>query len=150
MKGAYAGYPVVDVKVRLTDGSFHNVDSSDIAFKIAAIECFKKAVLQSEPILLEPYMALEVTTPEEYANAIIGYLCSKRGRIMNIDFKANQKVISAEAPLSEMFGYTTNLRSLSSGRAGATMEFKAYLPVPEAITAKILEEIKKKKEAESK
>ncbi|RKY32137.1 MAG: elongation factor G [Candidatus Omnitrophota bacterium] len=149
-KGVYAGYPVVDVRVDLVDGSFHEVDSSDLAFRLAAIECFKKIFLKCQPILLEPYMALEVTTPEEHANAIIGYICSKRGRVLNIDFKAKQKIISAEAPLSEMFGYATNLRSLSSGRASGTMEFKKYLPVPDAITAKILEEIKKKKEAEQK
>lgn len=146
-KGAYAGYPVVDFKINLIDGSFHEVDSSDLAFKIAGIECFKKACLDGEPILLEPDMALEVTTPEEYANSIIGYLCSKRGRILNIDFKSNQKIISAEVPLAEMFGYATALRSLSSGRANASMEFKKYLPVPAEITAKILEEIRKNKEA---
>jgi elongation factor G len=146
-KSAYCGYPVVDLRVNLIDGSFHEVDSSDIAFKIAAMEGFKKAFLKSKPILLEPYMALEITTPEEYANSIIGYISSKRGRILNIDFKANQKIISVEVPLAEMFGYTTSLRSLSSGRASATMEFKKYLPVPEDIAAKILEEAQKKKEA---
>ncbi len=146
-KGRYAGYPVVDLKVNLVDGSFHEVDSSDLAFKIAAIECFKSAEMHASPILLEPYMSLEVVTPEESANSIVGYLCSKRGRIINIDFKNNQKIITAEAPLAEMFGYVTNLRSLSSGRASGTMEFKKYLPVPQEVAAKILEEIRKKKEA---
>ncbi len=148
-KGPYAGYPVVDLKVNLIDGSYHEVDSSDIAFKIAAIECFKSGFRKAEPILLEPYMSLEVTTPEEYANTIVGYLCSRRGRIVNIEpLGLNQKVIMSEVPLSEMFGYTTNLRSLSSGRASGMMEFKRYLSVPKEITAKILEEIRKKKEEE--
>ena len=149
-KGPYAGYPVVDLKVELIDGSFHDVDSSDIAFKIAAMECFKNGFRKAEPILLEPYMSLEVVTPEEYANAIVGFLCSKRGRIINIEQQGNQKIIMAEVPLSEMFGYTTSLRSLSSGRASGMMEFKKYLPVPKENTAKILEEVKKKKEEEQK
>jgi len=149
-KGPYAGYPVVDLKANLIDGSFHEVDSSDIAFKIAAMECFKNGFRKAEPILLEPYMALEVTTPEEYANAIVGYLCSKRGRIINIESQGNQKVIMSEVPLSEMFGHITDLRSLSSGRASGMMEFKRYLPVPKENAAKILEEVKKKKEEEQK
>jgi len=149
-KGPYAGYPVVDLKINLIDGSYHEVDSSDIAFKIAAMECFKHGFLKAEPILLEPYMALEVTTPEEYANAIVGFLCSKRGRIINIEPQGNQKLILSEVPLSEMFGYMTSLRSLSSGRASGMMEFKRYLPVPKEIAAKILEEVKKKKEEENK
>lgn len=146
-KGAYAGFPVVDVKVNLIDGSYHEVDSSDIAFRLAAIECFKRGFLKAGPVLLEPYMSLEVTTPEESANAIVGYLCSKRGRIINIEVKGNQKVILAETPLSEMFGYTTAIRSLSSGRASGSMEFKKYLPVPQEVAAKVLEEVKKRKEA---
>jgi len=149
-KGPYAGYPVVDIRVDLVDGSFHEVDSSELAFKIASMECFKHGALNAGPILLEPYMSLEVTTPEESANTIVGYICSKRGRVLNIDFKNNQKIIDAEAPLAEMFGYVTNLRSLSSGRASGTMEFKKYLPVPQEIAAKILEEIRKKKEAANK
>jgi elongation factor G len=145
-KGVYAGYPVVDIKVNLIDGSFHEVDSSEIAFRTASIECFKKLFMLAEPILLEPYMSLEVTTPEEYANGIIGYICSKRGKILNIDMKTKQKIISAQVPLAQMFGYTTALRSLSSGRAGGMMEFKEYLPVPKEIAAKILEEIKKQRQ----
>ncbi len=146
-KGVYAGYPVVDVQVTLLDGSFHEVDSSELAFRIASSIGFKQAFLKAQPVLLEPFMSLEVNTPEEYLNSIIGYICSRRGKIMNIDAKAKQKVISAEVPLSEMFGYTTNIRSLSSGRASATMEFDKYHPVPAEIVAKILEE-KKKKEQE--
>ncbi len=145
-KGVYAGYPVVDVKVDLVDGSFHEVDSSELAFKIAGSVGFKEAFLKAEPILLEPSMSLEVTTPEEYVNSIIGYICSRRGKILNVDSKGKQKVISAEAPLSEMFGYATNLRSLSSGRASAVMEFDKYVAVPAEIIKKIIEEKKEKKE----
>ncbi len=145
-KGVYAGYPVVDVQVNLTDGSFHEVDSSELAFKIAASIGFKEAFMQGEPILLEPYMSLAVNTPEEYVNSIVGYICSHRGKIANIDTKSNQKIISAEVPLSEMFGYATNLRSLSSGRASASMEFDKYQQVPAEIIQKIIEEKKKKEE----
>ncbi|MFH1398301.1 MAG: elongation factor G [Candidatus Omnitrophota bacterium] len=149
-KGVYAGYPVVDVVVDLVDGSFHEVDSSEIAFKIAAIECFKRAFMKCSPVLLEPSMSLEVTTPEEYLNSIVGNICSRRGKILNMDTKGKQKVITAEAPLSEMFGYTTIFRSLSSGRANASMEFDKYVQVPAEVTAKVLaekEEEKKKRDA---
>jgi elongation factor G len=139
-KGPYAGYPVVDVQIDLIDGSYHEVDSSELAFKLAAIECFKQVFMQCTPVLLEPTMALEVTTPEEYMNAIIGNICSHRGKILGMETKGNQKVISAEAPLAEMFGYTTNFRSLSSGRANASMYFSKYTQVPSEAVQKILEE----------
>jgi elongation factor G len=139
-KGVFAGYPVVDVTVDLVDGSYHEVDSSEIAFRMAAILGFKDAFMKGSPVLLEPSMSLEVSTPEEYLNSCVGYICSHRGKILNIDAKANQKVISAEAPLSEMFGYATNFRSLSSGRANATMEFDKYTQVPGEIAQKIVEE----------
>ena len=148
-KGAYAGYPVVDVKVSLIDGSFHEVDSSELAFKMAGILAFKEAFLKAKPVLLEPYMSLEATTPEEYVNAIVGYICSRRGKILNMDTKGKQKIISAEVPLAEMFGYTTNLRSLSSGRCNASMEFSKYMQVPVEIAHKVIEE-KKAKEKENK
>ncbi len=147
-RGVYAGYPVVDIKVELLDGSFHEVDSSELAFKLAAIGCFKKVFVKANPILLEPSMSLEVTTPEEYINAVIGYICSKRGKIMGMEMKGNQKIVAAEAPLSEMFGYATAFRSLSSGRANATMEFDKYVQVPSEICARILEEAAAKKKAE--
>ena len=149
-KGAYGGYPVVDVKVELVDGSFHEVDSSEIAFKMAAIFGFKEAFLKGSPVFLEPSMKLEVSTPEEYLNGCVGYICSHRGKILNVDAKANQKVISAEAPLAEMFGYATSFRSLSSGRANATMEFDKYTQVPMEIAQKILQERQKQKEEEGK
>jgi elongation factor G len=146
-KGVYAGYPVVDVKVNLYDGSFHEVDSSELAFRIAGSIAFKEAFLKAEPVLLEPSMSLEVVTPEEYLNSIIGYICSRRGKILNIDAKGRQKIISSEAPLSEMFGYATSFRSLSSGRANATMEFDKYVQVPKEIALKIVEERRKQKQA---
>jgi elongation factor G len=145
-KGVYAGYPVVDVKVDLVDGSFHEVDSSELAFKMAAILGFKHAFMKAEPLLLEPYMSLEATTPEEYVNAIVGYICSRRGKILNMDAKGKQKIISAEVPLGEMFGYTTALRSLSSGRCNASMEFLKYAQVPPEIAQKVIEEKKKREE----
>jgi len=145
-KGVYAGYPVVDVKVDLIDGSFHEVDSSELAFKMAGSIGFKEGFLKAEPVLLEPYMSLEVTTPEEYVNSVVGYICSRRGKILNIDAKGVQKIVSAEVPLSEMFGYATAFRSLSSGRANATMEFDKYQQVPAEIASKIIEERKKQAE----
>jgi elongation factor G len=148
LRGIYAGYPIVDIKVDLLDGSFHEVDSSEISFKLAAIGCLKKVFMKANPILLEPSMSLEVTTPEEYVNAVIGYICSKRGKIMGMEMKGNQKIIAAEAPLSEMFGYATAFRSLTSGRANATMEFDKYVQVPSEIALKILEEAAAKKKAE--
>jgi len=143
--GVYAGYPVVDVKVNLIDGSFHEVDSSELAFRMAAILGFKQAFRQAEPVLLEPYMSLEVVTPEEYVNAVVGYICSCRGKILVMDTKGKQKIISAEAPLSEMFGYATNFRSLSSGRANASMQFAKYMQVPAEIAQKIIAEREEKK-----
>ncbi len=144
-QGVYAGFPVVDIRLELLDGSFHEVDSSEIAFRIATIECFKKVFMQCNPILLEPYMNLEVTTPEEYLNAIIGNVCSRRGKILGMETERGQKIVKAEAPLGEMFGYATTFRSLSSGRASASMEFSKYLPVPQEIAQKILEEVRERK-----
>jgi elongation factor G len=149
-RGVYVGYPVVDVKVELFDGSYHEVDSSELSFKMAGIFGFKDAFMKAKPILLEPYMSLEVATPEEHVNACVGYICSHRGKILNMETKGKQKIISAEVPLSEMFGYATAFRSLSSGRANATMEFSKYLQVPQEITQKLLEEKRKQKEAENK
>ncbi|MFC1703718.1 elongation factor G [Candidatus Omnitrophota bacterium] len=149
-KGVIAGYPVVDVHVKLVDGSHHEVDSSDIAFRICAGECFRAGFKKCSPVLLEPYMKLEVVVPEEYVSSIVGNICSKRGKIMNIDAKGNQKIIHAEVPLAEMFGYASTFRSLSSGRANCSMEFAKYGQVPAEITKKIIEERKKKKEEQAK
>jgi elongation factor G len=141
-KGAYAGFPVVDVKVNIVDGSFHEVDSSELAFRMASILGFKQAFMQGSPVLLEPYMSLGVSTPEEYVNSIVGYICSRRGKILNMDTKGKQKIISAEVPLAEMFGYATNIRSLSSGRAAATK----YMQVPTEIAQKIITEKNEKEQ----
>jgi translation elongation factor 2 (EF-2/EF-G) len=144
-RGIFAGFPVVDVRVDLVDGSYHDVDSSEMAFKICAAECFKRAFLKAAPILLEPYMSIEVTTPEEYVGSVVGDICSRRGKVLGMEIKAKQQVISAEAPLGEMFGYATALRSLTSGRAVYSMHFEKYIEVPFAISEKIIEEKQKAK-----
>ncbi len=149
-KGVYAGYPIVDVKVRLIDGTYHDVDSSELAFKLASIHCFKKAFTKCSPILLEPYVSIEVTTPEQYVGDIVGHICSKRGKIIGMEAKAGMQIVEAEAPLAEMFGYTTALRSMSSGRAIYTMHFEKYVEVPFEITEKIIAERKKKDEEKNK
>lgn len=139
--GVVAGYPMVDVKVAVYDGSYHEVDSSEVAFKMAAIFAYKEACQQAKPVLLEPIMKVEVTTPEEYMGNIIGDLNSKRGQIEEmIDRPNNIKAIQAKVPLSEMFGYATALRSMSQGRANYVMEFAYYSEVPR----NILEQIKEK------
>lgn len=145
-KGVFAGYPVVDIKATLIDGSYHEVDSSDIAFKLASMGCFRETFMKAQPILLEPYMLIEVLTPEEVVSNLIGNICSRRGKILDIQSRGNQKIILAEAPLSEMFGYAEAFRSLSSGRATFSMKFSCYEPVPSEITKKILEEKRKEKE----
>ena len=144
--GVYAGFPVVDVKVTLLDGSYHEVDSSELAFKVAARTCFKDTFKKGKPILLEPYMSIEVLTPEEYVSNIVGNICSRRGKILNIDDKSNQKLVTAEAPLGEMFGYSQTFRSLSSGRATFSMHFSRYEEVSTDIAQKIIEEKSKKEE----
>ena len=140
--GVSAGYPVVDVKVTVYDGSYHEVDSSEIAFKMAAIFAFKDACQKGNPVLLEPVMKVEVTTPEEYMGSIIGDLNAKRGQIEEMTERGNAKVVLAKVPLAEMFGYATSLRSMSQGRANYVMEFSHYNEVPR----NILEQIKEKAE----
>ncbi len=144
-RGVYAGYPIVDININLIDGSYHEVDSSEIAFRLAAIGCFKSAFMKCSPVLLEPCMLLEITTPEEYVSNLVGNICSRRGKIQGMEMKGNQKVIKAEAPLAELFGYATTFRSLSSGRANCSMHFHKYDQVPKEITARIVEERKKAK-----
>ncbi|MFC1514563.1 elongation factor G [Candidatus Omnitrophota bacterium] len=145
-RGVLAGFPIVDLKIDLVDGSYHEVDSSDIAFRLAAIGCFKEGFMEASPALLEPYMRMEIDSPEEYVSGIVGNICSARGQIINIETKAGQKIVLAEAPLSELFGYTTTLRSLSSGRANCSMEFSKYMEVPASIANKIIEEKKVQKQ----
>ena len=128
--GVLAGYPVVDIKVTLYDGSFHEVDSSEHAFKAAASMAFKRGVMNANPVLLEPIMAVEVVTPEEYMGNVNGDLNSRRGVILEMDETPSGKVVRAEVPLAEMFGYATSLRSATQGRANYSMEFKKYSPAP--------------------
>ncbi len=142
--GIIAGYPVVDVKVTLFDGSYHEVDSSDLAFKIAASIAFKEAAKQAEPVLLEPIMEIEVVTPEEYLGDVIGDLNSRRGRIEGINMRKDGQVVKALVPLAEMFGYATRLRSLTQGRAIYTMQFHHYEEVPQQIADIIIEKVKGK------
>ena len=137
--GVLAGYPVVDVKVALTFGSYHDVDSSEQAFKMAAIFGFKEACKKASPVILEPMMAVEVETPEDYAGTVMGDLSSKRGMVQGMDdMVGGGKAIKAEVPLSEMFGYATALRSMTQGRASYTMEFKHYAEAPRNVSEAII------------
>ena len=137
--GVLAGYPVVDVKVALTFGSYHDVDSSEQAFKMAAIFGFKEAARKATPVILEPMMAVEVETPEDYAGNVMGDLSSRRGMVQGMDDMAGGgKIIKAEVPMSEMFGYATQLRSMSQGRATYTMEFKHYAEAPKNVAEAIV------------
>jgi elongation factor G len=137
--GVLAGYPVVDIAIELVDGSYHEVDSSERAFKIAGSIAFKEALKRSKPKLLEPVMAVEVTTPEDYLGDVMGNLNSRRGRIESMNPLGNAQVITASVPLSEMFGYATDLRSMSQGRADFTMQFDRYEEVPQSIASEIIE-----------
>jgi len=145
-KGVLAGYPVVDVRVELVDGSFHPVDSSDMAFQTCAAICFKEGFMKANPILLEPIMKVEVNTPDDYIGEIVGNLNRRRGRIegMRRHRKGSQKV-NALVPLMEMFGYATQLRNMSSGRANYSMEFYQYMPLPRAIQDEVLKKAAEKK-----
>ncbi len=138
-KGVIAGYPVVDVSVTLYDGSFHEVDSSEIAFKIAASTAFQEGAKRAKPMLLEPIMKLEVVIPEDFLGEVIGDLSSRRGKIEETQERLNMKVINTKVPLAGMFGYATSLRSLTEGRGTFTMEFDHYEPVPENIAQEIIE-----------
>ncbi len=141
-RGILAGYPVVDLKAKLYDGSYHEVDSSEMAFKIAGSMAFKEAVKRAKPILLEPIMGIEVVTPEEYMGDVIGDLNSRRGRIQNIERRGNAQVIKVQAPLAEMFGYATDLRSKTQGRATYTMQFSHYDEVPKGVSEGIIALVK--------
>ncbi|MGH8181724.1 MAG: elongation factor G, partial [Steroidobacteraceae bacterium] len=136
--GVIAGYPVVDVKITLFDGSYHDVDSSEMAFKIAGSMGFKEGFRRAKPVLLEPIMKVEVVTPEEYSGDVIGDLNRRRGQILGMDETPSGKAITAEVPLSEMFGYATTVRSMSQGRATFTMEFGKYTEVPPNIADGII------------
>jgi len=136
--GVLAGYPIVDVKVTLTDGAYHEVDSSELAFKIAGSMAFKKAAALADPVLLEPVMSVEVRTPDEYMGDVIGDLNSRRGQIQAMEEQSGVRVVRAHVPLSEMFGYVGDLRSRTQGRADYTMQFDSYLEVPPNIAKEIV------------
>jgi elongation factor G len=136
--GVLAGYPTVDVRVLLTYGSYHDVDSSEMAFKIAGSMAIKKALRAASPVLLEPVMAVTVTTPDDYMGDVIGDLSSRRGKVQSMDQQGSSHVINAQVPLADMFGYATDLRSRTQGRATYTMQFHAYNEVPESISKEII------------
>jgi elongation factor G len=139
--GVLAGYPVVDVKVSLTDGSYHDVDSNEMAFKIAASMGFKEGCRKAKPVLLEPVMDVEVVVPSEYQGAVVGDLNSRRGRIVSMDSRGNAQVIRANVPLGQMFGYATDVRSMTQGRATYTMQFARYEEVPRNIAEEIMAKV---------
>ena len=140
--GIIAGYPVVDIKATLLDGSFHDVDSSEMAFKIAGTMAFKEAARKGKPVLLEPIMAVEVVTPEDYMGDVMGDLSSRRGKVGGMDSRGNAQVVRAEVPLSEMFGYATDLRSRTQGRANYTMQFDSYQQMPSNIQEEIVARVR--------
>ncbi len=140
--GVLAGYPVEDLRVTLVFGSYHDVDSSEMAFRIAGSMAVKKAVRAADPVLLEPIMAVEVVTPDDYMGDVIGDLSSRRGRVEGMDQIGNNQVIRALVPLSEMFGYATDVRSRTQGRATYTMQFHAYQEVPDSIAAEIVRKVR--------
>jgi elongation factor G len=137
--GVLAGYPVVDIKVELVDGSYHEVDSSEIAFKVAGSMAFKEAMKRAKPKLLEPMMAVEVVTPEDYLGDVMGNLNARRGRVESLEPSGNAQSIKAMVPLSEMFGYATDLRSMTQGRATFTMQFDHYEEVPQSIATELVD-----------
>ena len=140
--GVLAGYPTVDVRVSLVDGQYHDVDSNEMAFKIAGQMAFKKAAGMARPVLMEPIMAVEVVTPENHMGDVIGDLSSRRGRIEGMEANGNFQNVRAQVPLSEMFGYSTDLRSRTQGRATYTMQFHSYQQVPEAISQEIVKRVR--------
>ena len=136
--GILGGYPVLNFKVRLVDGSYHDVDSSEMAFKIAGSMAFKNAMAKADPVLLEPIMKVEVTMPEEYMGDVMGDINSRRWRIEGMEAQNGAQVIRAMVPLSQMFGYATTLRSRTQGRGNYTMEFAAYEEVPKSIQEEVI------------
>jgi elongation factor G len=137
-QGVLAGFPTVDIHVELVYGSYHDVDSSEMAFKIAGSIAIKKALRAARPVLLEPIMAVEVVTPEDYMGDVIGDLSARRGKIDGMEQRGTSQVIRSQVPLSDMFGYATDLRSRTQGRANYTMQFNSYQDVPESIAREII------------
>ncbi len=140
--GILAGYPLVDIRAVLTDGSYHDVDSSEMAFRIVGSMALKKAARQAKPVLLEPIMEVEVVTPEDYMGDVIGDLSSRRGKVEGMEQRGSTHVVRAQVPLAEMFGYATDLRSRTQGRATYTMQFDSYKPVSESIATEIIARVR--------
>jgi elongation factor G len=141
-RGVLAGYRMVDVKVTLYDGSFHDVDSSEIAFKVAGSMAFRDAAEKADPAILEPIMQVEVTTPEEYMGAVIGDLNSRRGSVNGMESRPGLQILTVDVPLQRMFGYATDLRSASQGRATFSMQFDHYAPVPSEVSQGIVQRVR--------
>ena len=139
--GPLAGFPVLGLKISLNDGKSHDVDSSEMAFKIAAQAWFREAMRMAKPVLLEPVMSVEVVTPEEYMGDVVGDLNSRRGRVGQMEARGTNQVVSAQVPLSEMFGYATDLRSRTQGRATYTMQFDSYQQTPGSVQEEITRRI---------
>jgi elongation factor G len=149
--GILAGYPILDIKAVLTFGSYHDVDSSDMAFRICASMCFKEAFMKADPIILEPIMKIEVTTPDDHIGDVIGDLNKRRGKIEEMRrFRKGAQKVYGYVPLQEMFGYSTTLRSLSSGRASYSMEFEKYQQVPREVQEKVVKAAAEKRAARNK
>ena len=140
--GVLAGYQVEDLKVRLFDGSFHAVDSDAMSFEICAKYAFREACRKAKPILLEPIMKVEIVSPEEYTGDVVGDMNRRRGQLESMEMKANAQIIKAKVPLSEMFGYVTQLRTISSGRATSIMEFSHYAPAPNNVAEEVIAKAK--------
>jgi elongation factor G len=145
-EGVVAGYPVIDFKVDLVDGSFHTVDSSEMAFKIAGSMAFKKAVVEAKPTLLEPIMELEITIPDDCMGDVIGDLNSRRGKVLGMDSEGSKQIVRALVPLAEVLKYAPDLRSMTAGRGMFTMKFSHYEEVPAQLQEKIIEAAKAEKE----
>jgi elongation factor G len=140
--GVLAGYPVVDLRATLVDGSAHDVDSSEMAFKIAGSMAFKEAARKAKPVILEPIMSVEVVTPEDYMGDVIGDLSSRRGKVGGMEQRGSSHVVRAQVPLSEMFGYATDLRSRTQGRAVYTMQFESYQQAPQSVQEEIVARVR--------
>ena len=147
-KGVLAGYRVVDVRVAVYDGSYHNVDSSEMAFKVAASMAFKKAFADAKPVLLEPIYDIEVRVPDEYMGDVMGDISGRRGKIMGMDADGRFQVINAKVPLGELYRYSTSLRSMTQGRGIHSRKFSHYEEVPSDAAAKIIEQARKDREEE--
>jgi len=141
-RGVLAGYPMIDIQVTLTGGSFHEVDSSEMAFQIAGSMGAQAAARDAGPVLLEPVMAVEVLTPDDFTGEVMGNLAARRGRVSGMEGRGSSQAITAEVPLSAMFGYSTDVRSMTQGRATYTMQFARYAPVPAQVTETMLERMR--------